>query len=132
MSDTMALLDNINSLFTSFSNILPYHLLSLSTLIGSQLYQSFIVTKIAYDALPRTAFTSLQKKLFPVYFGTQAVLLLATLATAPPRGLFSITQKKGTWIPLLLAVVPTGLNYFVFGPRTRQLMIDRIHQGKPG
>ena len=36
----------------------PCHLLCFSTLLGTQLYQSFIIVKVAFRALPRPAFIS--------------------------------------------------------------------------
>ncbi|KAL2050415.1 hypothetical protein ABVK25_009249 [Lepraria finkii] len=56
------------------------------TLPGTELYQSFVMTKICYDALPMPAFTTLQKRVFPVYFRLQSLLFLLTAATHPPYG----------------------------------------------
>jgi hypothetical protein len=53
----------------SLASILtPAHFFAYSTLLGAELYQSFVMTKIAYQALPRSAFTTLQMRVFPIYF----------------------------------------------------------------
>ncbi|OTB02939.1 hypothetical protein M426DRAFT_74278 [Hypoxylon sp. CI-4A] len=106
----------------------PVHLLSYSTLLGMQLYQSFVMTKISYQALPRSSFTTLQKRVFPMYFRGQSLLLLLTAITIPPNGPFTLHASKSNWIPFAIAGATALLNLLVYGPRTRQVMIDRIHQ----
>lgn len=126
----MGLISIIDSTLTTMSSLVPpLHLLSFSTLLGTELYQTFVITKVAYNALPRTAFTSLQKQLFPIYFQSQSLLLFLTAVTFPPSGPLGIIQHKGDWIPFSVAGVTAVLNLLVYGPRTRQSMIDRIHQG---
>ncbi|RYC63370.1 hypothetical protein CHU98_g2870 [Xylaria longipes] len=110
------------------SLLAPLHLLSFSTLLGTQLYQTFVVTKICYVSLPRSAFTTLQKRLFPIYFRGQSLLLLLTIVTIPPYGPVTLIANKVAWIPFAFAGVTAALNLLVYGPRTRQLMIERIHQ----
>lgn len=115
----------------SFTKLLaPLHLLAYSTLLGTQLYQSFVMVKISYQALPRSAFTTLQKRVFPIYFRSQSLLLVMTIATFPPHGPSLLAKEKGDWIAFLVAGVAAGLNLVVYGPRTRNAMIERIHQGK--
>ncbi|KAI8955046.1 hypothetical protein F4801DRAFT_530959 [Xylaria longipes] len=110
------------------SLLAPLHLLSFSTLLGTQLYQTFVVTKICYVSLPRSAFTTLQKRLFPIYFRGQSLLLLLTIVTIPPYGPVTLIANKVAWIPFAFAGVTAALNLLVYGPRTRQLIIERIHQ----
>lgn len=107
----------------------PLHLLSYSALLGTELYQTFVNTKVCYQTLPRSAFTTLQKHLFPIYFRGQTLLLLLTAATIPPYGPFTLQASKSNWVPFSIAGVTAILNLVIYGPRTRQLMIDRIHQG---
>ncbi|CEI68418.1 unnamed protein product [Fusarium venenatum] len=107
----------------------PIHLFSFSALLGSQLYQTFIVTKVAFQRLPRAPFINLQKHLFPIYFQSQALLLFLTAVTLPPYGPLSLTQHKSDWIPFAVSSVVSALNLTVFGPRTRKLMLDRVEQG---
>lgn len=126
----MAILNFLDPITSIMSNLIaPIHLLSFSALLGTELYQTFIITKVAYIALPRTAFTTLQKKLFPIYFQGQSLLLFLTAITFPPSGPLSLVQHKGDWITFAVAGVTTVLNLVLYGPRTRQVMIDRIHQG---
>ncbi|TGJ81720.1 hypothetical protein E0Z10_g7055 [Xylaria hypoxylon] len=110
------------------SVLAPLHLLSFSTLLGTQLYQTFLVTKICYVSLPRSAFTTLQKRLFPAYFRSQSLLIILTAATIPSQGPLTLIANKAAWIPFAVAGVTAGLNWWVYGPRTRQIMIERIHQ----
>ncbi len=87
------------------------------------------MTKIAYQALPRSAFTTLQKNVFPIYFRSQSLLIFLAAVTIPPRGPLSLMKEKGDWISFVIAGITAGLNLFVYGPRTQNLMIARIHQG---
>lgn len=107
----------------------PLHLLFYSTLLGTQLYQTFVMTKVCYKALPRTAFTTLQKKVFPIYFQGQSLLIVLAAATLPPYGPISLIQPDSDWKPFLVAMLTAGLNLAIFGPRTSKAMVDRIHQG---
>ncbi|KAF1848712.1 uncharacterized protein K460DRAFT_309327 [Cucurbitaria berberidis CBS 394.84] len=106
----------------------PVHLLAYSTLLGTELYQSFVMTKVAYQALPRSAFTSLQKRVFPIYFQSQSLLLLLAAVSIPPHGLISLFKEKSDWIPFAVAGITAGLNLVVYGPRTKELMIEKVHQ----
>jgi hypothetical protein len=128
-SGTMA----IQHFSTIATAILPYiaplHVISFSTLLGTQLYQTFIITKVCFDALPRSAFTTLQKRLFPIYFQTQSLLILSTALTFPPYGPLSLLKPRVDLLPFAIAGVTSALNLIVYGPQTRQIMIDRIHQG---
>ncbi|KAF5022119.1 hypothetical protein F66182_5838 [Fusarium sp. NRRL 66182] len=108
----------------------PIHLLSFSALLGSQLYQTFIVTKVAFKHLPRTPYMTFQKHIFPIFFHCQALLLVLTAVTFPPYGPPSLIEHKSDWIPFAVSGVVSGLNVTVFGPRTRKLMLDRAEQGE--
>jgi hypothetical protein len=111
------------------SILAPIHLLTYSALLGTELYQTFIMTKVSYQALPRSAFTTLQKRVFPMYFQTQSLGILLVALTAPPYGPISLHQAKTEWISLVFAGVTAGLNLLVYGPRTKDLMVGRVHQG---
>lgn len=112
--------------------IVPLHLFAYSTLLGVELYQSFVMTKVAYLALPRSAFRSLQKRVFPIYFQSQTVLLGVAVLTVPPYGPASLISSRGNWIPLAIAGSTAAINLLVYGPRTQKLMIERSHQGAFG
>ena len=107
----------------------PVHLLAYSALIGTELYQTFVMTKVAFQALPRSAFTSLQKRVFPIYFQSQSLLLLVVAATSPPHGPVSLIKGSANLIPFAVAGISAGLNLVIYGPRTKTLMIERAHQG---
>ncbi|KAI1089422.1 hypothetical protein F5B19DRAFT_378405 [Rostrohypoxylon terebratum] len=113
---------------TSATFLAPLHILFFSTLFGSELYVSFVMLKVCYRSLPRTAFTTLLKRIFPTHFRCQVLLLLLTAATIPPRGPLTLVESKSNWIPFLVAGIPALLNMVVYGPRTRQMMIEQIHQ----
>ncbi|KAF2631570.1 hypothetical protein BU25DRAFT_332863 [Macroventuria anomochaeta] len=106
----------------------PLHLFAYSTLLGAELYQSFVMTKLAYKALPNSSFTTLQKRVFPVYFQGQTLLLGLIAFTLPPQGPKSVISSKSNWIPLTVAGGTAALNLFVYGPRSQRLMIERVHQ----
>ncbi|CRK42296.1 hypothetical protein BN1723_019004 [Verticillium longisporum] len=105
----------------------PFHLTTCSTLLGTQFFQSFINTKVCYQALHRSAVTTLQKHLFPIYFKVQSVLVLTTIITYPlgPRSLLSSPEDL---VPLNLAVITACVNFLVFGPQRLTKMICCIHQ----
>ena len=52
------------------------------------------MTKVAYLALPTSAFTTLQKKVFPVYFQLQSLLLVATALTYPPTSVLALFRAQ--------------------------------------
>lgn len=114
------------------TTLAPYHIISYGTLLGTSLFQTFINTKICYLELPKSAFTTLQKRLFPIYFRCQALLLVLTVLTFPPHGPASLFKEKSNWIPLVVVGVTSLANLLVYGPRSKQAMIDRTHQGEPG
>jgi hypothetical protein len=108
----------------------PIHLLSYSYLIGMQFYQSFIIVKTVHRTLPRPAFTTLQARLFPIYFRLQSILLLLTALTFPPYGPVSLLSDRLALVSLSIAGTTAGLNLFVHGPRTRAAMLEKAGQGK--
>lgn len=122
----------INPILTGLSplvKLVPYHLLCYGTLLGTTLYQTFVVTKVCYQALPMSAFTTLQKRVFPLYFQIHTALLVLTALTLPPYGPVSLIQKKKDWMPLAFATTMAMLNLLKWGPCTQTTMIDRTHQG---
>ncbi|OAG03159.1 uncharacterized protein CC84DRAFT_1097960 [Paraphaeosphaeria sporulosa] len=110
---------------TEFHVILaPAHLFAYATLLGTQLYQSFVMVKVAYQALPAHSFTDLQKRVFPIYFRGQTALLILTAITFP-HGPLALAKRKGDWIPFFVAGATALLNLAVYGPRTSRLMMRR-------
>jgi hypothetical protein len=92
--------------------------------------QSFINTKICYQALPMKEFITLQKRLFPIYFGTQVGLTALTAATHPPYSIISLVQDPWSLAPLAVVAVTGCLNWFIYGPRTTTAsLVRRALQG---
>lgn len=105
-----------------------YHMIIYGTLLGTELYQSFVMTKVCYNALPMSAFTTLQKRVFPVYFRGQTLLLVLTALTHPPYGPVSLAASLWDLIPLAFGGAMAALNLMVWGPRAQTAMTERIHQ----
>lgn len=123
-------MSNFLDVLPSMSELLvPFHLLSYSTLMGTQLYQTFVMTKVAYQELPRPAFIKFQLRAFPTYFRGQTLLLVLTAATFPP-GPLALFSSKTSWIPWVLAGVTAALNFFVYGPKTQDAMLARYGMGE--
>lgn len=103
------------------------HLLTYGTLLGTTLYQSFVMTKVCYQALPTAAFTTLQKKVFPIYFRLQTLSTTALILTYP----FGLPRLVKGWDgTMLLLIEAIGLlNWRWYGPLTSRIMSLRIHQG---
>lgn len=123
----MALLASITSCLSAY--LAPCHMLLYSALLGTELFQTFVNTKVCFNALPRSAFTTLQKRIFPIYFRGQVILLLLTAMTFPPHGLPSLVRRKSDWIPHIVAGATALLNVFVYEPATRAAMVACTHQG---
>lgn len=149
----------MSSVFSLVFSLAPYHLLSYGTLLGTELYQvrtlqwqthsshrtssssfrdptnastsqSFIMTKICFQALPMPQFTTLQKRVFPIYFKLQTGLSVLVAITHPPMSLRSMSKSRQDYVPLAVALGVSMLNLVVYGPRTQRVMVERTHQGK--
>lgn len=88
------------------------------------------MTKVCFQALPMAQFTTLQKRVFPIYFRFQTGLIALTAVTHPPGSLVSLCSWWGDYVPLAVALGISSLNMMVYGPKTQEVMIERIHQGK--
>ena len=93
--------------------------------------KSFVMTKVCYNALPMSAFTTLQKRVFPVYFRGQTLLLVLTALTHPPSGPLSLASSLWDMLPLAFGGAMAAWNLLVWGPRAQTAMVERIHQGRP-
>lgn len=117
----------------------PYHLLTWGTLLGTEVFQSFVGGITAYRALPRAQFASLQSALFPVYFSIQTAAPVILALTYPgdrlrnvpsgPSGLIAAGDKWGTLIPVLTIFATSLSNLVMVGPWTTRVMKERKHQG---
>ncbi|EPS29550.1 hypothetical protein PDE_04500 [Penicillium oxalicum 114-2] len=119
-------------LLSTAGSVLPYHILSYGALLGTELYQSFVNTKICFQELPMREFLVLQRRLFPVYFKWQVGLAALTAATHPPCSIASIIHDSWAVIPLVVVIGTSSLNWLVYGPRTTQSAFVRrtLERGK--
>ncbi|KAK5074009.1 hypothetical protein LTS08_008053 [Lithohypha guttulata] len=118
----------------------PYHIISYGTLLGSEMFQSFIAGIIAFRALPRPQFATLQSALFPIYFGMQTALPLLMALTYPAeRTAIGMSQSSISGVleeghrlhvatPLFLTLLCGAANMLFIGPATTKCMKERKHQ----
>ena len=100
---------------------------------NKQRLQSFVMTKICYQALPMAQFTTLQKKVFPAYFRIQVGLVVLTAVTFPTKSVLSLARAGWVfWVPLGTNFGMAALDWLIYGPRTQHAMVKRTHQGKSG
>lgn len=71
---------------------------------------------------------SLQKKVFPAYFGAETALTLATAVTYPAGSLLALSGNSLDLTLLGVSLGMSGLNLLVYGPRTTNAMQARNHQ----
>ncbi|KAI9766482.1 MAG: hypothetical protein M1835_007178 [Candelina submexicana] len=111
------------------TSLAPYHIFAYGTLLGSQLYQSFILTKLNFRTLPAPHFNALNKKVFPIYFQLQTGLVVLTALTHPPLSLMSLWQRGWSEsVPLSFALGMAVLNLRVWGPETERVRVERGRQ----
>ncbi|KAL4906625.1 hypothetical protein BDW74DRAFT_150836 [Aspergillus multicolor] len=113
----------------------PFHILSYGTLLGVQVYQSFVSGIIAFRALPRPQFAALQAKIFPTYFAIQTALPVVVALTASRAdqplgisGLLAPENKYSVLLPLATAFVTGLINFGVLRKLTVDTMRERKHQ----
>ncbi|EMD01112.1 hypothetical protein BAUCODRAFT_29508 [Baudoinia panamericana UAMH 10762] len=129
----------------SLSDPKSYHILTYGTLLGSNIFQTFLNGPLAFKVLPRPQFSTLQTAIFPPYFTFQTALPLVLAATWPgeqlagiggaalrqnagPRGLL---EGDNVWVAMIPIVTMFGtslLNLLVLGPATTRVMKERKHQ----
>ncbi|KKZ61707.1 hypothetical protein EMCG_03736 [[Emmonsia] crescens] len=122
-------------------SLAPFHLLSYGTLLGAQVYQTFVGGIIAFKTLPRPQFSTLQASIFPVYFSIQTALPLVVAITYPGvktfmgrgpsslSGVLAEDQRTTTLLPLLTMFLAGLTNRLVLGPMTAKIMRQKNHQG---
>jgi len=115
----------------------PYHIISYGTLLGSQLYQSFVAGIIAFRTLERPQFRTLQQAVFPVYFSLQTTLPVLVALTFPGEktalgstssslaGVLAEENRFSALVPLVTMFVTGLLNLAVIGPKTVKIIQDR-------
>ncbi|MCJ1369410.1 hypothetical protein MMC20_000621 [Loxospora ochrophaea] len=118
-----------------FTTSKPYHIFSYSTLLGINLYQSFISGPIAYKALSRPSFSQLQQAVFPIYFSLQTGLsvllaltypgLIANLTNGTTTNLLSPSNRTHTLLPMGIIFASSLSNLLFAGPQTTKIMRER-------
>ncbi|KAJ5198789.1 uncharacterized protein N7459_008652 [Penicillium hispanicum] len=113
----------------------PYHVLSYGTLLGTQFFQSFVGGVVAFRALPRPQFSSLQAAIFPIYFSMQSALPVVVALTASRggqalgiSGLAAPENRYTTLLPMATVAVTGLINQIVLRPLTMKIMRERKHQ----
>lgn len=124
----------------------PYHLIIYGSLLGSNLWNTFGAGPLAYKALPRPSFSTLQQAIFPPFFTFQTVLPLVLAFTWPGEKIVSaggaavrhnagasgLLEGENRWIalaPIAAMFASSLLNLVVLGPATTKVMKERKHQG---
>lgn len=123
-----------------FNSPAPYHIISYGTLLGTEVFQSFIAGVTAYKVLPRPQFATLQSALFPIYFSMQTALpvILAltfpgertAIGRVPPSisGVLEPSSRTHVLTPLAIMFMTGVANLIYIGPKTTQIMRERKHQ----
>lgn len=98
--------------------------------------KSFVGGFVAFRALPRPQFASLQTAIFPIYFSLQTALPVVVALTASRggqtlglSGLIAPENRLNTLLPLATVAVTGLVNMFVLRPITTNVMRERKHQG---
>ncbi|OTB08357.1 hypothetical protein M426DRAFT_316980 [Hypoxylon sp. CI-4A] len=122
----------------------PYQVLSYGTLLGTQVFHTFINSIASFRVLERPQFAILQRSLFPIYFGIQtgvpAVLALTYPGSTSPlgglsvpssfAGVFHESNRWGVLLPLG-TIFATGLfNLAYLLPETNKITALRRQQEK--
>jgi len=131
----------------SFKDAKSYHILAYGTLLGSNLFQTFLNGPVAFKVLPRPQFSTLQQAIFPPYFAFQSALPVVLALTWPgekvaaaagfgearrANGFQGLMNPDNMWtalVPIGLMFVTSVLNMLVLGPATTKVMRPRKHQG---
>jgi hypothetical protein len=113
--------------------------ISYGTLLGAEIFQSFIGGTTAYRTLPRPQFSALQSKLFPIYFSMQSALPLALALTFPGQfgtsdlsSIHSMIAPENRFmvlLPLSIISISGLINMFYLTPLVVKTSKDRFQQG---
>ncbi|RYO82582.1 hypothetical protein DL766_000204 [Monosporascus sp. MC13-8B] len=122
----------------------PYHILSYGTLLGTQVFHTFINATTSLRVLERPQFALLQRNLFPWYFGIQTVMPVVLAVTYPgnrtllgaleggsafaDRGLVGALAAANRWtvlVPLATVCVTGLINWAYLLPETNKVTTRR-------
>ncbi|RMD40838.1 hypothetical protein DV735_g4310, partial [Chaetothyriales sp. CBS 134920] len=118
----------------------PYHLLSYGTLLGSEVFQTFIGGIVAFRTIPRPQFVTLQTALFPIYFSIQTVVPVILALTYPtertaistiPAGIHGVLDPQNrvrVLTPLAIILVSAATNKFYLQNQVVKTSQERKHQ----
>ncbi|KAJ5888426.1 hypothetical protein N7495_008467, partial [Penicillium taxi] len=122
----------------NFGNMIdprPFHILSYGTLLGTQVFQSFVAGIVAFRTLPRPQFANLQAAIFPIYFNLQAALPVIVALTATRHGdalgfsgLIAPENRYTTLLPMAAVAITGLINQVFLRPLTIKIMRERKHQ----
>jgi hypothetical protein len=73
---------------------------------------------------------TLQRKVFPVYFAIETVLVMATAVTYPGGSILALSHNNVDLALLGVALGTSGLNLLVYGPKTAEALKNRNQTGK--
>lgn len=121
-------------------------ILTYGTLLGSNLFQTFLAGPLAFKALPRPSFSTLQQAIFPPYFTFQSALPILLALTWPgdriaSAGSATVRKDAGFWgtlsennlldagVPVAIMFATSFVNLVALGPMTTRIMRERKHQG---
>ncbi|KAK4985173.1 hypothetical protein LTR50_006118 [Elasticomyces elasticus] len=129
---------------SSFADPRTYHVLSYGTLLGSTIFQSFIGGVVAFKALPRPQFSTLQQAIFPIFFSMQTALPVVLALTYPGEkaagigsllrtnegfgGLLAEQNRWSVMVPVATMFATSLANLVAVGPATTRVMRERKHQ----
>lgn len=131
----------------SFLDPKTFHITAWGLAIGSNFFNSFIEGPVAFKALPRPSFATLQTKLVPVYFALECAYPIVLALTWPgarvasaggnvlrrDAGIAGLLVEENRWsvlLPIASAFVTSVMNALVWGPWTTKVMKERKHQGE--
>ncbi|KAI4865887.1 hypothetical protein F4820DRAFT_277857 [Hypoxylon rubiginosum] len=122
----------------------PYHILSYGTLLGTQVFHTFINSVASFKVLERPQFAILQRAVFPFYFGIQTAAPVLLALTYPGRtnilrgidtpsslaGVFHSSNRWGVLVPLGTILVTGIVNLAYLLPETNKITALRRQQEK--
>ncbi|KAI1098990.1 hypothetical protein F4804DRAFT_337687 [Jackrogersella minutella] len=122
-------------------SLAPYHILSYGTLLGTQVFHTFINSITSFKVLERPQFAILQRAVFPKYFGIQTagpVLLALTYpgssgafgVASSLTGVFHPSNRWGVLVPLGTIFATGLLNLAYLLPETNKITALRRQQEK--
>ncbi|KAI1469359.1 uncharacterized protein F4812DRAFT_422803 [Daldinia caldariorum] len=119
----------------------PYQVLTYGTLLGTQVFHTFINSILSFKVLERPQFATLQRAVFPAYFGIQTAAPVLLALTYPGSknpfgvpsslaGVFHPSNRWGVLVPLGTIFVTGLVNLTYLLPETNKMTDLRREQEK--